>query len=137
MDGFQADEATTERAARQDLFAGVFTDMGRRGIARVGVVDRSLRCVWTSHPSYDRCCRSSIPAEVVLAAWRRELERGRVHGDRFFHFAWRGGVWLAYGLRDGRVRGVYCPAHSAARDERSFVPDARDAALVDEVAMTA
>jgi hypothetical protein len=81
------------------------------------------RCVWTSHPSHDYCCRAGIPATVVLAAWGAELERGRAGGDRFFHFSWRGEVWLAYGLRNGCVRGVYCPMHSAARDGRSFAPE--------------
>jgi hypothetical protein len=83
---------------------------------------RPLRCVWTNHPSHDRCCQERIPTAVVLAAWRGELERGRVRGDRFFHFAWRGRVWVAYGLLDGDVRGVYCPGHSAARDARSSAP---------------
>ncbi len=85
--------------------------------------ERPLRCVWTNHPSHDRHCRERIPTAVVIAAWRAELERGHPRADRFFHFAWRGGVWLAYGLLDGDVRGVYCPGHSAARDARSFVPD--------------
>jgi hypothetical protein len=80
---------------------------------------RPLRCVWTNHPSHDRCCQERIPAAVVIAAWQRELERGDTRGDRFFHFAWSGGVWLAFGLLDGGVRGVYCPGHSAARDARS------------------
>src|ERR1700735_4988101 len=83
---------------------------------------RPLRCVWTNHPSHDRCCQEKIPSPVVVAAWLGELERGHVLGDRFFHFAWRGGVWLAYGLLDGDVRGVYCPGHRAARDSRSSVP---------------
>jgi hypothetical protein len=82
-----------------------------------------LRCVWTNHPSHDRCCREKIPASVVVTAWLEEIERGDVRGDRFFHFAWRGGVWLAYGLLDRSVRGVYCPGHSAARDARSSVPE--------------
>jgi hypothetical protein len=82
-----------------------------------------LRCVWSDHPTHDRHCRERIPAAVVISAWRGELERGYPRGDRFFHFAWRGGVWLAYGLLDGDVRGVYCPGHSAARDARSSVPD--------------
>jgi hypothetical protein len=85
--------------------------------------ERPLRCVWTNHPAHDRHCRERIPAAVVTDAWRRELERGQPRGDRFFHLAWRGGVWLAYGLLDGDVRGVYCPGHSAARDARASVPD--------------
>jgi hypothetical protein len=85
--------------------------------------ERPLRCVWTNHPSHDHHCREKIPRAVVITAWRRELERGHARADRFFHFAWRGGVWLAYGLLDGDVRGVYCPGHSAARDAHSLVPD--------------
>ena len=99
MDSFQANQAN------------------RAKIVRLPIVDRPLRCVWTSHPTYDHSCRSSIPTSVVTAAWCRELARGRVHGG-FFHFAWRGGVWLAYGLQDGQVRGVYCPTHGAQREER-------------------
>lgn len=76
-----------------------------------------LRCVWTSHPDHDHCCRSRISARAVTAAWRRELEVGRMCGG-FFNFAWRGKTWLAFGLPDGRVRGVYCPAHRAQREER-------------------
>jgi hypothetical protein len=85
--------------------------------------ERPRRCVWTNHPSHDHHCREKIPAAVVIAAWRRELERGHPPADRFFHFAWRGCVWLAYGLLDGGVRGVYCPGHSAARDARSSTPE--------------
>jgi len=76
-----------------------------------------LRCVWTSHPDHYRCCRSRVPARAVTAAWHRQLERGRVCAG-FFHFTWHGSVWLAYGLTDGGVRGVYCPAHRAEREER-------------------
>lgn len=88
-------------------------------VAAVGVatVEFPLQCVWTSQPDHDRCCRSWTPARVVAAAWSRELELGRVHGG-FFHFAWRGEAWLAYGLPDGTVRGVYCPVHRAEREER-------------------
>lgn len=88
-----------------------------------GGPETPLRCVWTNHPSHDRCCHELIPAIVVAAAWERERERGQAAGDRFFHFVWRGNVWLAYGLWNGSVRGVYCPAHSAARDARAIAPD--------------
>jgi hypothetical protein len=81
-------------------------------------VDLSLRCVWTSHPTHDRSCRSRVPIRVVADAWKRELARGRA-SEGFFHFAWEGEVWLAYGLPSGRVRGAYCPAHTAQRDEHS------------------
>src|SRR5271156_4640329 len=73
-------------------------------LGRVIRLDRSLRCVWSSHPTYDRCCPSRVPAAIVNAAWRKELERGS-QGEGFFHFSWRGGVWLAYGRSDGRVGG--------------------------------
>jgi hypothetical protein len=85
---------------------------------RITTVEFPLRCVWTSHPDHDHCCRSRIPARAVTVAWRRELELGRVCAVGFFHFAWRGEVWLAYGLPDGAVRGVYCPVHRAQREER-------------------
>jgi hypothetical protein len=83
--------------------------------------DLSLRCVWTSHPTHDRSCRSRVPMRVVAQAWKRELTRGRAQ-EGFFHFAWKGEVWLAYGLPDGGIRGVYCPAHTAQRDEHTFAP---------------
>lgn len=79
-----------------------------------------LRCVWTDHldhRSRPRCCNARIPARTVAAAWRGELALGRARAG-FFHFVWRGRVWLGYGLPDGTVRGVYCPAHRAEREER-------------------
>ncbi len=50
-------------------------------------------------------------------AWRRELERAHGHAG-FFHFRWQDEVWLGYGLADGQVRGAFCPAHRAEREER-------------------
>jgi hypothetical protein len=87
-----------------------------------------LKCVWTSHPDHERCCELRIPAGVVDAAWQEELELNSWR-EGFFHFAWRGDVWLAYGLADGRVRGVYCPSHRAERDARSFTLDPPELAL--------
>ncbi len=81
--------------------------------------ERELRCVSTGYLSHGCSCRASVPAEVASAAWQREQE-ATVGNDRFFYFAWRGEVWLGYGLVGGGVRGVYCPAHSAERSERSF-----------------
>jgi hypothetical protein len=78
---------------------------------------RPLRCVSSGYLADDCSCSARVPAAVAIAAWHRELERGRPH-DGFFNFAWRGGVWLAYGLPDGLVRGVYCPAHRAEREQR-------------------
>jgi hypothetical protein len=46
--------------------------------------------------------------------------KGTVEG--FFYFAWRSGVWLAFGVQDGGVRGVYCPTHCSERDSRD-TPD--------------
>jgi hypothetical protein len=93
-------------------------DMSRPDRAdMIATAEFPLRCVWTSHPDYDHCCRSRIPARAVTAAWHRELELGRACAG-FFHFTWRGRVWLAYGMLDGSVRGVYCPAHRTRREER-------------------
>ena len=76
-----------------------------------------LKCVWSGYPHYDRDCRSRIPASVVIKAWQREMQlSGTLEG--FFNFEWRHGVWLAYGLRDGGVRGIYCPTHCSERDSR-------------------
>ncbi len=52
-------------------------------------------------------------------AWQRELDASGDREARFFHFIWDGGVWMAYGLADGEVRGVYCPSHNSQRAERS------------------
>jgi hypothetical protein len=94
------------------------TDMDRLNRAGTTVTTKfPLRCVWTSHPHNDVSCTSRIPVRTVAAAWQRELETGRTRAG-FFHFAYRGQVWLAYGLPDGSVRGVYCPAHRAQREER-------------------
>jgi hypothetical protein len=80
--------------------------------------ERILRCVSSGHLTDGCSCHCTIPSRVVTTAWADEL--GKVRGDRFFHFAWRGGVWLAYGLMDGEVRGVYCPEHCAEREERTL-----------------
>ncbi|HEX4837255.1 MAG TPA: hypothetical protein VFV03_01850 [Solirubrobacteraceae bacterium] len=80
-------------------------------------VDEPMKCVWSGFPNYNRDCRSRIPASVVVKAWHREMQlKGTVEG--FFYFAWRNGVWLAYGSQDGAVRGVYCPTHCSERDSR-------------------
>jgi hypothetical protein len=74
------------------------------------------QCVWTRQPTNDHRCGARVPAWRVADAWLRELELGAPAG--FFHFQWRGEQWLAYGLADGAVRGVYCPTHRARREER-------------------
>ncbi len=66
--------------------------------------------MWTGDPVSGCSCTSSIPEDVVTAAWSRELERLEVRADRFFRFSWQNDVWLAYGLVDGRVRGRPLPS---------------------------
>jgi hypothetical protein len=82
------------------------------------VSELPLRCV--SSGSLDGCsCRSQIARDLVARAWARELEASGDREARFFHFISDGGVWMAYGLADGDVRGVYCPSHNSQRAERS------------------
>ena len=95
-------------------------ELPRRFARRPGrppCVEQPLGCVW-SDPAGGWSCQSCIPKAVVMNGWNRELDWG-VREDRFFHFIWRGGVWLAYVLKDGHVRGVYCPFHNSERAERS------------------
>jgi hypothetical protein len=76
---------------------------------------QELRCVSSGYMADGCSCQESVPADVVNAAWAYRLGRRRAQEDQFFTFVWQGGQWLAFGLRDGRVRGVYCPEHSARR----------------------
>ena len=76
-----------------------------------------LKCVWSGYPHHERDCRSRIPTSVVVKAWQRERQLNGTVED-FFNFAWREGVWLAFGLQDGSVRGVYCPTHRSQRHAR-------------------
>jgi hypothetical protein len=78
---------------------------------------RVLRCVASGYMSRECSCKAGVPARAVVAAWG--LERRHDRRERFFTFMWRGQTWLAYGLRNGCVRGVYCPEHRAERDERA------------------
>lgn len=103
-----------------DEFAQIVSELlrgeGGLGGAAAGE-ERTLGCVWSA---LDGCtCGASIPEAVVAGAWRRELDASGEHEDRFFHFIWEGGVWLAYGLAGGEVRGVHCPSHNSERAERS------------------
>ncbi len=91
---------------------------GRAG-ARSRHSGELMRCVSSGYLSDGCSCRATIPSSVVTTAWAREQELLGSREDRFFRFAWRGGVWFAFGVGDGSVRGVYCPTHSAARAERS------------------
>lgn len=89
----------------------------RQRAEHLTLVEEPLKCVWSGFPSHERSCRSRIPASVVVRAWHREMQlKGAEEG--FFHFSWRSGVWLGYGLPDGGVRGVYCPTHCAERESR-------------------
>jgi hypothetical protein len=92
-------------------------ELGDAGVGAV-VTELPLRCVWSG--SVEGCsCRSRIDREIVAGAWQRELDASGDREARFFHFIWDGGVWMAYGLADGEVRGVYCPSHNSQRAERS------------------
>jgi hypothetical protein len=102
-----------------DEFARIVSELlrGEGGLGGPAGAEHSLGCVWSS---LDGCtCGTSIPEAVVANAWRRELDASGEHEDRFFHFIWEGGVWLAYGLACGAVRGVHCPEHNSERAARS------------------
>jgi len=81
-------------------------------------LDRLLRCVSSGYLSDGCSCQQTVPGSVASAAWARQLEHTPAVEDQFFRFMWRDSEWLAYGLRDGGVRGVYCPEHNAQRTER-------------------
>lgn len=96
---------------------------GDIGVSRVvGADGELLRCVWSNHPDHTLDCRACIPTDVVMTAWRRETEEYQTP-EGFFYFSWNGGVWLAYGFRDGSVRGVYCPTHCAERTANLLRPE--------------
>jgi hypothetical protein len=82
-----------------------------------------MRCVWASQPDNDHHCPARIPRGVVAEAWWHERRDSGVE-EGFFRFLWNGREWLGYGVSDGRVRGVYCPVHTAERDTRA--PRARE-----------
>jgi hypothetical protein len=105
MEVLQADGSTIELA------------LGGAGVGAL-VAELPLRCVWSG--SVEGCsCRSRIDRAIVAEAWQRELAASGDREARFFHFIWDGGVWMAYGLAGGEVRGVYCPSHNSQRAERS------------------
>jgi hypothetical protein len=97
----------------------VVSDMSARRIMRTSPENPPLRCVSSGYLSGGCSCRATIPTGVVTDAWAHQ-QRAGMRGDQFFHFTWRAEVWLAFGLSDGRIRGVYCPEHSAERDQRSL-----------------
>lgn len=77
-----------------------------------------LRCVWSGYPGQEHsCCEERIPRSVPMAAWKNYAAREDMR-EGFFQLTWRGEVWLAYGVEDGGIRGVYCPAHCAQRAAR-------------------
>jgi hypothetical protein len=137
MNGYRAELITIARSGHGELPPGVFPGVGRGRTSPVDAPDRPLQCVSSGYLSDGCSCRSTIPSSVVTAAWRDEFKRGGVCEDRLFRFAWNGGVWLAYGLKDGRVRGVYCPSHSAERDERSSFSESREGLFGQELALSA
>jgi hypothetical protein len=76
-----------------------------------------LRCVWSGAPGEEHSCRERIPRSVPMAAWMHGATRDGMQ-EGFFQLTWRGEVWLAYGVADGSIRGVYCPTHCAQRAAR-------------------
>jgi hypothetical protein len=100
------------------------------------VTELPLRCV--SSDTQPGCsCRARIPRSVVERAWRRELDASGDHEGRFFHLIYDGGVWQAYGLGDGQVRGVYCPSHNSRRAARSHAAVCNAGAVVYELPLAA
>ena len=87
--------------------------------SRAGGEDRPIRCVSSGYMAGGCSCHAAVPAAVARSAWARELGRAPTPEGRFFHFTWQSGIWLGFGLPSGEVRGVYCPAHRAARDGRA------------------
>ena len=104
------------RQARAAQRKGVVVEMNSLARTRGSREDRPLRCVSSGYLAEDCSCECAVPAGVAEAAWARELALEGSGEDRLFHFAWRGEVWLAYGLAGGEIRGVYCPTHRAARE---------------------
>ena len=100
----------------------VVANLATRRLMRQRPSDPPLRCVSSGYLSGGCSCRATVPTGIATDAWARERRAG-VHGDRFFHFTWDGGLWLGYGLKNGLVRGVYCPEHSAERERRAPAGD--------------
>lgn len=113
----QMDRSSSVVSSEKTDMNGEKTDTGGPHRAGGMTVAFPSQCVWTNQPVNTHSCRARVPAGAVSAAWRRELDAGRTAAG-FFHFAWNDRVWLAYGLPDGSVRGVYCPVHRAEREER-------------------
>jgi hypothetical protein len=130
-----ADHTDSAPAPLEVEMAAVVTELATRRIMRRNDSDPSLRCVSSGYMSDDGSCRTIIPTGVVTDAWASQ-QRAGVRGDRLFHFTWRGELWLAYGLKNGRIRGVYCPTHTAERDGRSATPDSGEEGARASLAVT-
>jgi hypothetical protein len=101
-----------------------------------GIVELPLRCVWSD--AHDDCsCHSRIPRAVVERAWQRELSASGDHEGRFFHLIHDDGVWQAYGIENGEVRGVYCPSHNSQRAARSRAAICETADVAHEIVLVA
>jgi hypothetical protein len=123
----EGDESMFEWGGPQTTIAGELA---------ADVAELLLPCV--SSGSADGCsCRSQIAKDIVAQAWARELEASGDVEARFFHFISDGGVWMAYGLADGNVRGVYCPSHNSQRAERSRAASCRAGDVVLELPLAA
>ncbi len=104
-----------KRPTRQIERHGVVVEMQRHPIARRREEGATLQCVSSGYMSGGCSCPEAIPASVVASAWAAELDRSAADSG-FFNIQWRGRVWLAFGLADGEIRGVYCPTHRAERE---------------------
>ncbi len=134
MEGTRTDPAV-DAPSGEIGYAAVVTSLASRRLVRHRPSDPPLRCVSSGYLSDGCSCRATIPTGVVSDAWARERRAG-VHGDRFFHFTWEGGLWLGYGLKNGLVRGVYCPEHSAERERRSPAVNPGEEGVRAQVAQT-
>jgi hypothetical protein len=132
MQAHHTDPATAQPEVE---IAAVVTDLATRRILRRNASDPSLRCVSSGYLADGGSCREAIPTGVVTDAWARQ-QRSGVRGDRLFHFTWRGQVWLAYGLKNGRIRGVYCPTHTAERNVRTGSYDSGEEGARASIAVT-
>jgi hypothetical protein len=128
-------EPAAEREGTDLEYTAAVTNIASRRMLRQRPSDPPLQCVSSGYLSGGASCRSTIPSGVVTDAWARERRAG-VHGDRFFHFTWHSEVWLGYGLKDGRIRGVYCPEHSADRDRRSTPNGSGEEGVRTSIALT-
>jgi hypothetical protein len=129
----QADVQRHDLGVSGEEFARIVFELlwSEGGFGAGGAEQRPLGCVWSA---LDGCsCTEDIPLSAVAAAWERELDATGAAEDRLFHFIWEGGVWLAYGLADGGVRGVHCPSHNSERAARSHEASFGDACVAGEI----